>query len=115
MTEKVQTNKMFDEVQKLGLVVETVPRVVHDQFIYILGHKLDAEDLLETLIEVKSDPSGTYLNDPKMVDTLKAIGVITGTSGSWGTSIDERGGKERLSQLIAMLRDALKASEESES
>ena len=79
----------LDEVLKIGLVVERRARVVIDKFIYILGEKFNSEDMYETLSEVKYSPGGTYMNDERMVNVLKGIGVIKSTSSSWGTSYDD--------------------------
>lgn len=75
----------FDEFKKLGLAIETKERVVVDRYIYILGYKIDFDDLLECMENVDVDSSGTYLSDRKMVEALKLIDVIESTSSSWGT------------------------------
>lgn len=100
--------KLFDEVQKVGLIVDVVPKTVYTRYIWVLGEKFDAEDLYETLTEVLHDPSSTHMNSERMVKAMINIGVIKSTSGSWGTSYD--GCKTRLVAFIGMLKKALKDS-----
>lgn len=94
----------FREVQRLGLEVETTERVVKDRWVWILGTKLDADDLYECLQEVQDNGSHIHLSDETMVEVLKEIGVISGTSRSWGTHIESQ---EKLDQLLTMVREAL--------
>ena len=106
---KAALDKSFAEVEKVGLVVETVPRTVYDRFVWIMGEKFDADDLEETLSEVQAGPIYTHMTDARMVRAMTAIGVISGSSPSWGTSIPENGGKERLEKFLTMLHKALDA------
>lgn len=76
----------FAEVQALGLSIEERPRTVVDKFVYVLGYKLNATDLFETLHEVKAHASGIHMTNPTEVEAMKLIGVIESTSGSWGTT-----------------------------
>jgi hypothetical protein len=104
----MDNQKLFDEVQKVGLVVDIVPKTVYTRYVWVLGEKFDAEDLYETLTEVRDSPSSTHMTGDRMVKAMINIGVIKSTSGTWGTNYD--GCKTRLTAFISMLRQALKDS-----
>lgn len=74
----------FEQVMKNGLRIREVTRVVTDRCVYILGYKLDLQDLYRTLKEIEDDPSGTYINNTEMSDLLKDIGAIENNSRSMG-------------------------------
>jgi hypothetical protein len=102
------TNK-FEEVRQVGLEVEIQERTVFDRFVWTLGEKFDAEDMYNTLQEVKGDPGGTVITDHRMVEALINIGVINSTSYSWGTSIGNN-----IDAFLEMLREALRKSKSEE-
>lgn len=97
----------FDEVVKVGLVVEVVPRTTYDRWVWIMGERFDAEDLYETMHAVSEDASGTHITDSRIVRAMTEIGIISGTSGSWGTTVKS---EARLNQFLGMLEKALLAS-----
>jgi hypothetical protein len=103
----MDTNATFAEVEKIGLEVVITERTVKDRWVYILGEKFDAEDLYETLSAIDCNHSRTYVTCSRMVQMLKDIGIISGSSASWGTTVTD---EDHLNQILNMLETALEAS-----
>jgi hypothetical protein len=99
----------FEEVKKLGLVIEEIPRTVVDRVVWVLGEKFEVDDLYETLMELKRSSSSTTITSPKMERMLKSVGIIDGTSRSWGTSIVSQ---KRLEEFIDLVRGAYDVKKE---
>lgn len=94
----------FEEVKRVGLIVEETQRVVTDRSVYILGEKFDAEDLYVTMMNVEDSPSSTVITSERMAKAMENLGIIKGTSYSWGTNIKN---EKKLREFLDMLRKAL--------
>lgn len=60
-------------------------RIVTDYWIVMDGHRFDANDVHETLVETCED-SGSYITDRRMVEALKKLGVLQHGGSSSGMS-----------------------------
>lgn len=88
----------FDAIKAIdALEVTTTQRTVTDYWVMLDGHKFDAKDIYNTLVETCSPSSDSYMTDQKMVEVLKKLRVIdSGGSGRWAMAASRGPNYERF-------------------
>ena len=104
---KADSDPVDDDVLMAAVHVTKSSRVVTDYWIIIQGRKFDAEDIYETLSEVKAH-SDIYLTDADMAQTLIDIDVLASAGsnrGGYGAKLGSKG-DIFLAALKTALREA---------
>jgi hypothetical protein len=95
----------FQAMKQHGLIASEESRVVTEVFVWILGEKFEVEDLLDLLYSLETYASQYYITCPRSLAMLKNLGIVSSSSPSWGTRIENA---ERLRELREDLSEAVK-------